>query len=56
MAIRLRKVGKEWRALCAAKSESQPGDIYLDDAVHNALSKKFMDDFESMEFIRNEKI
>ena len=54
MAIRLRIIDDEWKALCAAESENHPDDIYLDDAMHRALSIKFMDDFESMGFIREE--
>ena len=52
MAIRIRfnKEGK-YVALCAAESNPQEGDIYLDDGMHSALSKKFTKDFESMGFI-----
>jgi hypothetical protein len=45
MAIRLRTV--EWNggririAVCAAETDCQPGDIYLDDADHYALAAKF---------------
>jgi hypothetical protein len=34
-------------ALCAARSIEKPGDIYLDDAAHHALTRKFADDFAS---------
>jgi hypothetical protein len=34
-------------ALCAARSVEKPGDIYLDDAAHAALVRKFRDDFAS---------
>lgn len=47
MAIRIRKVGDTTIALCAAKSRSMPGDLYLDDAVHHALSTKFVLDWYS---------
>ena len=59
MAIRLRKVknknaigGFSYVALCAAESENHPDDVYLDDGMHSALSKKFMDDFTKTGFIR----
>ncbi len=57
MAIRLRVVecdnewGFEWVALCAAESEEQPGDIYLGDCHHHALTEKFEQDFGSMGFL-----
>lgn len=35
-------------AICAARSIPKPGDIYLDDAIHHALSIKFSLDFASM--------
>ena len=47
MAIRIRKVGKETIAICAAISTPITGDIYLDDAAHHALSTKFALDWES---------
>ena len=65
MAIRIRKIddgemfeGKiiyKYVALCAAESKSQKGDIYLDDAIHGALDKKFYDDFKEMGFIREKE-
>ena len=65
MAIRIRKIkgsGKmfegqmvyKYIALCAAEYKAQKGDIYLDDAIHHALSNKFWDDHVSMGFIRKE--
>ena len=49
MSIRIRLAGEgrgqRWVALCAARSVEQPGDIYLDDAAHAALTQKFMRDF-----------
>lgn len=48
MAIRLRHVeGVGLIAICAARSVEKPGDIYLDDGAHHALSVKFGDDFAS---------
>ena len=42
MAIRVRRIGPGWCvALCAAEFEAEPGDLYLDDAVHHALYVKF---------------
>lgn len=48
MAIRIREVGGVTVALCAARSMPKPGDLYLDDAAHHALSVKFDQDFASM--------
>lgn len=48
MAIRLRHInGIGWIALCAARSVAKDGDVYLDDAFHSALTRKFHDDFVS---------
>lgn len=48
MAIRLRRVeGVGLVALCAARSVTKAGDVYLDDEVHHALSAKFSLDFAS---------
>ncbi len=47
MAIRIRKFEHETIALCAAKTEAEAGDIYLDDRSHHALMTKFMVDLES---------
>lgn len=41
MAIRLRVVDGYWIAVCAARSVEQPGDIYLHDGLHHALTIKF---------------
>lgn len=41
MAIRIRKVDGHIIALCAAETDEKPGDLYLDDNVHHALSTKF---------------
>lgn len=49
MAIRLRLIpGEGWVALCAARSVEKPGDVYLDDALHDALANKFARDFTEM--------
>lgn len=48
MSVRLRRIpGVGLVALCAARSVEKPGDIYLDDEAHHALSRKFDDDFAS---------
>jgi len=52
MAIRIRKVNKELVALCAAESDPEPGDLYLNDNVHHALSQKFEADFRKMGFFK----
>ena len=44
MAIRLRDVDGVLVALCAAKTNAQPNDVYLDDAQHYALACKFARD------------
>jgi len=53
MAIRIRTVSGKRVALCAAKSEALPGDVYLNDADHHALTEKFENDFNSMGFLKN---
>lgn len=45
MAIRIRIVNGHMVALCAAKTESKKGDVYLDDNIHHALSTKFAMDW-----------
>ena len=47
MAIRIRVVDGVMVALCAARSVPKEGDVYLDDAMHYALSTKFALDFNS---------
>lgn len=47
MSIRIRKIEGETVALCAAKTEAQEGDTYLDDNAHHALMTKFTVDLES---------
>ena len=55
MAIRLRKVKTDshnklwawkWVALCAAEHSYKKGDIYIDDAKHEALYDKFDRDIQ----------
>lgn len=45
MSIRLRTIGGVRVALCAAVTESKPGDVYLDDGDHYALAAKFRKDW-----------
>ena len=45
MAIRIRDAGGWVVALCAAETSAQPGDLYLDDSIHHALTTKFALDF-----------
>lgn len=52
MAIRVRKVGRKMVALCAAETESQEGDLYLDDTIHHALTEKFHNDFKKMGMLK----
>ena len=47
MAIRIREIDGETVALCAAKTEPQKGDVYLNDRHHHALTVKFTVDWES---------
>lgn len=46
MAIRIRIVEGCTIALCAAETDAEPGDLYLDDAQHYALAAKFADDWQ----------
>jgi len=50
MAIRIRKIDGITVALCAARTKAEPGDVYLDDTVHHALSTKFALDWETQGF------
>lgn len=54
MAIRIRKVDGHVVALCAAETQPELGDLYLDDAVHHALDGKFHADYVKMGFIKKE--
>lgn len=47
MAIRIRQIGGEAVALCAAKTKFFKSDIYLNDDIHHALMTKFTVDLES---------
>ncbi len=53
MAIRIRFINGDTVALCAAESEPEEGDLYLDDNVHHALTLKFEADFKSMGFLKD---
>jgi len=46
MAIRIRKVDGITIALCANETNKKEGDMYLDDAVHEALATKFSNDWD----------
>ena len=45
MAIRVRRRSGRLVALCAAKSQEEKGDLYLDDEIHYALSQKYWRDY-----------
>lgn len=45
MSIRIRTVNGITVALCAAETDEEPSDIYLDDAAHYALVAKFRRDW-----------
>ena len=51
MAIRIREINGSIVALCAAKTQAKPNDLYLDDGVHHALSTKFAVDLKSEGFL-----
>lgn len=61
MALRIRKVkdktkfGWHYVALCAAMNGVRIDDIYLDDAIHEALDKLFYEHFKKMGFIREKE-
>ena len=46
MSIRLRVVDGCIVALCAVEADPVEGDIYLDDATHEALAAKFARDWQ----------
>lgn len=46
MSIRVRSVGGVMIALCAVESDPCSDDLYLDDAVHQALAAKFLEDWQ----------
>ncbi len=45
MSIRLRTIDGLRIAVCAAETDAQPGDLYLDDGDHYALAAKFAQDW-----------
>lgn len=47
MAIRIRVIDGVTVALCAARSLPKDGDVYIDDAMHEALTHKFFLDYDS---------
>jgi len=51
MAIRLRIVDGVRVALCAAKTKSEVGDIYLNDGWHYAISRKYWRDYDEIEIV-----
>jgi hypothetical protein len=46
MAIRIRSVEGVMVALCAAETDPDPADLYLDDGQHYALAAKFAQDWQ----------
>ena len=56
MAIRIRTINGHMEALCAAETEAEKGDLYLDDNVHHALTEKFYIDFQSEGIISKVKL
>lgn len=56
MSIRIRTVDGVRVALCAAETDSMPGDTYLDDGDHHALNTKFTRDLAEEGFIREEAL
>ena len=55
MAIRIRIIDGKFTALCAAETQHEDGDTYLDDNMHHALSAKFYNDFVSEGLINGER-
>ena len=47
MAMRIRISGNQYVALCAANTNEQEGDIYLDDAVDSAVRRKLFEDWRA---------
>lgn len=54
MAIRIRKIRDVTIALCAAETSLKPGDLYLDDNIHHALSTKFGVDWKEEGFLSDD--
>ena len=50
MSIRLRTVDGILVALCAARCAPEPGDVYLTDGDHHALSIKFARDHQALRY------
>ena len=46
MSIRIRTVNGTTVALCGYETDAMPGDIYLDDNAHYALTAKFVQDWQ----------
>ena len=48
MTIRIRRIDEQGHlvALCAAETEAEKGDLYLNDTVHQALSEKYWKDWK----------
>ena len=46
VSIRIRTVDGVRVALCAAETDAEPGDLYLDDGDHYALAAKFARDWQ----------
>ena len=52
MAIRVRRLSDDCLvALCAAKSQPQNRDLYLNDEVHYALAQKFWRDYDEVAIV-----
>ncbi len=56
MAIRLRIIRGQLKALCARITKSRKDDIYLNDNVHDALATKFLEDFKEVGLIKRRNI
>ncbi len=47
MAMRLKKIDGDWIAVCAAKTTSEVGDVYIDDVQDHAIRAKIAHDYRS---------
>ena len=54
MAIRIRRIDGHLVALCAARAEEKPEDIYINDEMDHALRIKFLIDYESEGLIKED--
>ena len=45
MAIRVRLLKGKWVAFCAAITDPEPKDLYIDDAQDHALRRKYIADY-----------